>query len=164
MVTMVNGQVFYNKSFPSSQNHRHMFWHLKYRTTTEKHDHMWYEIPEEDLMKEYINRHKDEDVGNLLNELKDKITDSCSDPRMHSLSEVLCQRLTSIAMERHEKDFTDLEDVINGYISDHGCISYATILHLLAIRYLGAGLPSPDRFDKDYPYRSSKALSVMFWN
>ena len=67
-------------------------------------------------------------------------------------------------MERHEKDFIDLEDVINGYISDHGCISYATILHLLSIRYLGAGLPSPDKFDKDYPYRSSKALSVMFWN
>ena len=45
---------FYNKSFPSSPNHRHMFWHLRYRTTTEKHDHMWYEIPEEELMKEYI--------------------------------------------------------------------------------------------------------------
>ena len=82
---------FYNKSFPSSPNHRHMFWHLKYRTTTEKHDHMWFEIPEEELMKEYINRHKDEDVGNLLNELRNRITYSCSDPRMHSRSEVLCQ-------------------------------------------------------------------------
>ena len=67
-------------------------------------------------------------------------------------------------MEQYEKDFTDLEDVINSYISDHDCIPYATVLHLLAIRYLGAGLPSPDKFDKDYPYRSSKALSVMFWN
>ena len=141
-----------------------MFWHLKYRKTTEKHDHMWYEIPEEELMKEYINRHKDEDVGHLLNELRDTIMYSCSDPRMHPRAEKLCERLSAISMDRHEKDFTDLEDVINSYISDHGCISYATVLHLLAIRYLGAGLPIPDRFDLDHPYRSSKALSVMFWN
>ena len=46
----------------------------------------------------------------------------------------------------------------------HSLCNYVTILHLLAIRYLGAGLPSPDDFDKDHPYRSSKALSVMFWN
>ena len=48
---------FYNKGFPGSHNHRHMFWHLKYRTTTENHDNMWYKIPEEVLMKEYVKRH-----------------------------------------------------------------------------------------------------------
>ena len=155
---------FYNQSFPSRQNHRHMFWHLKYRTTTEKHEHMWYGIPEEDLMKEYINRHKDEDGLSLLTDIRNKTTYSCSDPRMHPRSEVACQKLTAISVERHEKDFTELEENINDYISNNGCIPYATVLHLLAIRYLGAGLPSPDKFEKDFLYRSSKALSVMFWN
>ena len=155
---------FYNKGFPASQAHRHMLWHLKYRTTTENHDNMWYKIEEEDLMREYINRHKDEDVNVLLTEISDSITYSCSDPRMHERSQTACNKLTAVAFDRHQKEFSDLEDTISNYIDDHGCIPYATILHLLAIRYLGAGLPSPDDFDKDYPYRSSKALSVMFWN
>ena len=141
-----------------------MLWHLKYRTTTENHDHMWCKIPEEELMKEYINRHFDEDVSELLTDLKNKITYACSDPRMHERSEADCSKYTKIAFERHEKEFSELEETITDYISDSGCIPDATSLHLLAIRYLGEGLPSPDDFDKDHPYRNSKALSVMFWN
>ena len=63
-----------------------------------------------------------------------------------------------------KKDFTELEGVISDYIGEYGCIPYCTVLHLLAMRYLGAGLVTPDDFDMDHPYRSSKALSVMFWN
>ena len=155
---------FYNQNFPASQNHRHMFWHLKYRTSTGQHEHQWYEIPEEDLMKEYIKRHKDEDVLSCLTEIRNKTTYSCSDPRMHPRAQKDCQKFTAIAEERHEKDFTELDGYLNDYISTNGCIPYASVLHLLAMRYLGAGLPSPDKFDKDFPYRSSKALSVMFWN
>ena len=100
----------------------------------------------------------------LFTHLRNRITYACSDPTMHARSETDCNKYTKIAFERHEKEFSDLEEVITTYISDNGCIPYATILHLLAIRYLGAGLPCPDDFGKDYPCRSSKALSVMFWN
>ena len=155
---------FYNKGFPNSPMHQHMFWHCKYRTTTEAHDDCWYEIPEGELMKEYIKRHKDQDVYSSLVQLRDSITYSCSDPRMHPRSEKECQKQVGTAFDRHEQDFTELEEYISDYINKKGCIPYATVLHLLAVRYLGAGLVTPDDFDENYPYRNSKSLSVMFWN
>ena len=101
--------------------------YLKYSTTTENHDNMRYKIPEEDLMQEYINRHQDEDVSELLSDLRNRITYACSDPRMHTRSEADCAKYTAIAFDRHEKEFSDLEEVINDYISDYGCIPYATM-------------------------------------
>ena len=68
---------FYNRRFPASQENRHMFWHLKYRTTEDNHDNMWYKIDENDLMQEYINRHKDEGVLEVLTDLRNSITYAC---------------------------------------------------------------------------------------
>ena len=136
-----------------------MFWHLKYRTTTENHDNTSYPIKEEDLMKEYTNRHKDEDILELLTQIRSSMTYSCSDPRMHQRAEGVCQKYTKLSLERHEKDFTDLEELISDYITDDGCIPYCTVLHLLAMRYLGAGLVTPDDFDMDHPYRIPPLIS-----
>ena len=59
------------------------------------------------------------------------------------------------------KNFTsDIDD----YVTEHGCIPYCVVLQLLAMRFLGAGLFDTDLIDKDYPYRSSKSFSCMFWN
>ena len=102
---------FYNRGFPANQEHRHMFWHLKYGATEENHYNMWFRIEEYDLMQEYINRHKDEDVLELLNDLRNRITYACSDPRMHPRAEGDCHKFTKIAFERYEKDFTELEEV-----------------------------------------------------
>ena len=41
---------------------------------------------------------------------------------------------------------------------------YSVILQLLAMRYLGAGVLDAEYLDLDYPHRSSKSLSCMFWN
>ena len=49
-------------------------------------------------------------------------------------------------------------------MTQHGCIPYCCVLQLLAIRYLGAGLLDAEFMDNDYPYRSSKSFSCMFWN
>ena len=38
------------------------------------------------------------------------------------------------------------------------------ILQLLAMRYLGAGLLETEHLDWEYPHRSSRSLSCMFWN
>ena len=82
---------FFNRGFPASQEHRRMFWHLKYRTTEENHYNMWYKIEKEDLMKEYINRDKDEDVLELLTELRNclfLLRSSNASKSRRSLSEV----------------------------------------------------------------------------
>ena len=122
-----------------------MLWHRRYRTTTENHINIWYPIKEEDLMKEYINRHKDEDVLELMTKLGNEITYSCSDHRLHPRAEASVSKYAQQAIDRHEKDFTELEDLISDCIKDNGCIPYYTVFHLLAVRYLGAGLVAPDR-------------------
>ena len=59
--------------------------------------------------------------------------------------------LRNIAIENHEKDFTELEELISDYIGENGCIPYHSVLHLLAMRYLGAGLVSTEIMDQGSP-------------
>ena len=116
-------------------------------------------------MKEYINRHYDESILKVLEGLRRDAVYSCSDPRLHIRERERVHKFTKEAAERHKEDFQSMEDLINEYIENHGCIPYCVILQILAMRYLGAGLLDTDYFDKDYyPSRSSKSFLCMFWN
>ena len=110
-----------------------------------------------------INRHYDESVLSVLGELRRDATYSCSDPRMHIKERVSVTKLSNTAAERHNEDFENLHDTIDDYLTHYGCIPYCVVLQLLAMRYLGAGLLDSDFVDKNYPYRSSKSFSCMFW-
>ena len=57
---------FYNQGFPALSQHRHALWHSQVRQTEKPHENYWYEGTEENLMKEYINRHYDESALNVL--------------------------------------------------------------------------------------------------
>ena len=155
---------FYNYGFPALPSNRHMLWHLKYRKTTEMHLHSWYDISEEILMQEYINRHKDEIVIDLLEEIRAKTPYGCSDPRLHIRARQDVDKFTKTATGRHQEDFESLHALIEDYIKDHDVIPYAIILQLLACRYLGAGMLDEEKVDRDYTYRSTRSLSCMFWN
>ena len=123
---------FYNFGFPALPTNRHMLWHLKYRKTTETHRHTWYDIPEEILMQEYINRHKDEKVTELLDDIKEKLPYGCSDPRLHIRARLEVTKNTDTATGRHKEDYESLHSLIEEYIKDHQVIPYAIILQLLA--------------------------------
>ena len=62
MVTIYHGECagFCNQGYPASSQHRHMFWHVKYRTTMAPHQDHWYSNTDDQLIAEYIARHKDQ--------------------------------------------------------------------------------------------------------
>ena len=153
---------FYNEGFPALPQSQHMMWQTQFRQTEKPHGDPWYPDTEENFMKEYINRHYDESVLSVLEELRRGATYSCSDPRIHNKERVSVTKLSNTAAERHKEDFENIHEDINDYLSTHGCIPYCVVLQLLAMRYLGAGLLDSDIIDKDYPYRSSKSCSCMF--
>ena len=155
---------FYNLGFPALPSNRHMLWHKKYRQTTDQHRMSWFDIPEEILMQEYIARHKDEKVTDLLEDAKNNLAYGCSDPRLHIRAREEVNRFTEKATGRHQEDFESLHSLIEDYIQDHREIPYAIILQLLACRYLGAGMLDEEKLDHDYPHRSTKTLSCMFSN
>ena len=99
-----------------------------------------------------------------LEDIKKNAEYSCSDPRLHPQVREEVSRFTRIATERHQEDFESLHRLIEDYITDHHCVPYVIILQLLAIIYLGAGLLETEHLDWEYPHRSSKSLSCMFWN
>ena len=84
---MVNRQVFTIGVFQLQANiiqHRHMFWHVKYRETNEPHTDNWHTDSETQLMDEYVARHnKGEYVSLLLEEHRRETPYSCSGPRLH---------------------------------------------------------------------------------
>ena len=61
-----------------------MFCHVKYRKTMVPHRDHWYSDTDDQLMKEYIARHKDQLPLQDLEELKATIEYGCSDPRLHA--------------------------------------------------------------------------------
>ena len=73
---------FYSQGFPASSQHRHMLWHSQFRQAEKAHENYWYQDTEGNLMKEYVNRHYDESVLNVLEELRRDAIYSCSDPRL----------------------------------------------------------------------------------
>ena len=155
---------FYNKGFPASSKHRHMFWHVKYRKTMSPHQDSWYHLTDDQLMIEYIARHKDQQPLHELEELKNHIEYGCSDPRMHPLHQNKAEASSKEAERRIDDDFGNLTQVLRDYVEDHKVLPYCMILHSLAYRYLGGGLSDPTYKDTEFPYRSSPQMTVMFWN
>jgi hypothetical protein len=60
-----------------------MFWHAKYRKTQAHHKDYWYSDTDDQLVKEYIARHKDEFPVTELEHIKNSCEYGCSDPRLH---------------------------------------------------------------------------------
>ena len=154
----------YNQGYPASSKHRHMFWHVKYRKTMSPHQDFWYHLTDEQLMTEYIARHKDQQPSQELDELKNNIEYGCSDPRMHPLHQNRSEEASKEAERRIDDDFGNLTGVLQSYVEEHKVLPYCMILHSLAYRYLGGGLLDPTYKDEEFPYRSSPQITVMFWN
>ena len=153
---------FYNQGYPASSKHRHMFWHVKYRKTMQPHQEYWYHLTDDQLMTEYIARHKDQLPLQELEELKNQIEYGCSDPRMHPLHQDKAEASSKEAERRIDNDFGNLTLVLRDYVDDHKVLPYCMILHSLAYRYLGGGLSDPTYKDAEFPYRSSPQMTVMF--
>ena len=103
---------FYNKGYPASSKHRHMFWHVKYRKTMSPHQDFWYHLTDEQLMTEYIARHKDQQPSQELDEPKNNIEYGCSDPRMHPLHQNRSEEASKEAERRIDDDFGNLSGVL----------------------------------------------------
>ena len=103
---------FYNQGYPASSKHRHMFWHVKYPKTMSSHQDFWYHLTDEQLMTEYIARHKDQQPSQELDELKNNIEYGCSDPRMHPLHEDKSEEASKEAERRIDDDFGNLTEVL----------------------------------------------------
>ena len=139
-------------------------WHSQYRQTEKPHEDYWYQDTEENLMKEYINRHSDESVLTVLDELRRDAIYSCSDPRMHIKERAQVTKLTMMQLNVTRKTSRTCMRQLMNIFCHCGYIPYCVILQMLAMRYLGASLLDPDFIDKDYPYRSLTSFSCMFWN
>ena len=129
-----------------------MMWHKQFRQTDRPHKYHRYQDTEDDILKEYIRRHYEESVLDVLEGLPQDAAYGCSDPRMHIRECARVNRLTNDATLRHKEDFETLHQTIDDYVQQHGCIPYCVVLQLLAMRYLGAGLLDAEFIDKDYPY------------
>ena len=155
---------FYNKGYPVSSIHRHMFWHVKYRVTMAPHQDYWYHITDDQLIKENIARHKDQEPLQELDELKNTIEYGCSDPKLHPLHHDHSEEASKEAEKRIDDDFENLPLVLQDHVEEHKVLPYMVLLHCLASRYLGGGLVDPTYKDDEFPYRSSPQFSLMFWN
>ena len=113
-------------------------------------------------MEACIARHKDESVLALLEDAKNKLAYSCSDPRLHIRARQEVSRFTEIATERHQEDFESLHSLIKDYIKDHHEIPYAVVLQLLAMRYLGARLLETGSWIVNIPTEVQRHCPVCF--
>ena len=127
-------------------------------------EYYWYHLTDDQLMNEYIARHKDQNPQLELQELNNHIEYGCSDPRMHPLHQDKAESSSKEAERRIDDDFGNLTKVLQDYVEDHKVLPYCMILHSLAYRYLGGGLSDPTYKDAEFPYRSSPQITAMFWN
>ena len=141
-----------------------MFWHVKYRKTMAPHQNHWFTNTDDQLMAEYVARHKDLLPLQELEEIKNTCEYGCRDPRLHPRHQEHSEKATEEAERRVDDDFKSLTVVLECYIKDHGVLLYCVMLQCLASRYLGGGLLDPIFTDEEHPYRSSPQFSLMFWN
>jgi hypothetical protein len=141
-----------------------MFWHVKFRKAMAPHQNHWFSNTNDQLMAEYIARHKDQPPLQELEDLKNTCEYGCSDPRLHPRHQEHSEEAAQEAERRIEDDFQTLMKVLEFHIQDHKVLPYCAVLQCLASRYLGGGLLDPAHTDEEYPYRSSPQFSLMFWN
>ena len=156
---------FYNKGFPCYPEHKHMFWHKKYRLFDPHqfpHKHSWHQEEENVMMAAYLSRHQEQCLAMELPELAKKLEYGCCDPRLHPRYELEVQNRTLAAKNKLNSDFQFVCEVIDDFLKENDKISYTQICMVLAGGYLGAGVAAER--DPDYPHRSSRALTIAFWN
>jgi hypothetical protein len=141
-----------------------MFWHVKYKKNMAKHLDHWYSDTDDQLMNEYIARHKDALPLQELVEFKETIEYGCSDPRLHWRHQEHSEQASKEAEIRIQDDFNNLTKVIEYDVGDHKVLPYVVVLQCLASRYLGGGMLDPTYIDEEHPYRSSTQFSMLFWN
>ena len=156
---------FYNQGFPCYPEHKHMFWHKKYRSIDPHrtpHKHHWHTETEEFLLEQYLETHQGEHLTSTIPSLAKLLKYGCSDPRLHQRYEKEVTRRTVTARKKLEDDFQFVCGIIDEHLRENDKISYAAVCMILAGAYLGAGV----MIDRDpiYPGRSSRQLSVSFWN
>ena len=125
---------FYNQGYPASSHHQHMFWHAKYRKTMAPHQDHWYTNTDDQLMEEYIARHKDELPLKELEDIKNSCEYSCSGPRLHRQQEH-SEKAATEAEGRIEDDFKTLTTVLECYVENHKALPYCIVLQCLASRW-----------------------------
>ena len=157
---------FYNQGYPASTQHRHMFWHVEYRTTMAPHQNHWYSNTDDQLMEEYIARLRDQFPLQKLEEIKNSCEYSCSDPRLHPRHQEHSEEAAREAERRIDDDFKKMTTVLECYVEDHKVLPYCIALQCLASRYLGGGMfdPRTMMMKNILNYRSSPQCSLMFWN
>ena len=96
--------------YPASSQHRHMFWHVKYRTTMVQHQDHWFTNTDEQLMAEYIARHKDQLPRQELEDIKDTCEYGCSGPRLHPPHQEHSEDAAKEAERRIDDDFKSLTE------------------------------------------------------
>ena len=102
----------------------------------------WYHLTGDQLVTEYIARHKDQQPLQELEDLKNTIEYGCSDPRLHPRHQEHSEEASREAEKRIDDDFQNLTGVLQAYVEEHKVLPYCVILHCLASRYLGR---RPDR-------------------
>ena len=155
---------FDNQGYPASSQHRHMFWHVKYRKTMAPHQDYWRTDTDDQLMEEYMARHKDQLPLSELEDIKNTCEYSCSDPRLHPRQQENSEKSATEAEARIDEDFKSLTTVLECFVEDHQVLPYCTVLQCLVYRYLGGGMFNPTFYDETRPCRSSPQFSLMFWN
>ena len=79
--------------------------------TMAQHQDYWYHLTDDQLMTEYIARHKDQQPLQELEDLKNTIEYGCSDPRLHPRHQEHSEEATKEAERRIDDDFQNLSGV-----------------------------------------------------
>ena len=80
------------------------------------HQDFWNRLTDEQLMTEYIARHKDQQPSQELDELNNNIEYGCSDPRMHPLHQDKSEEASQEAERRIDDGFGNLTGVLQSYV------------------------------------------------
>eukprot|EP00435_Cladocopium_sp_Y103_P052346 s2970_g16.t1 len=146
-----------------------MFLHAQYRCQdpdfVEIHQEAWHQGTEEQLMDEHIARYRGLEPESELQELRQCIAFNCVDPRLAPRIRHQGERSTEKAERKLKEDWEILDETtMADYIKEYHKLPYCCVLQSLAMSFLGAGGVTEEEKDPEYPYRSGKTLSCMFWN
>eukprot|EP00435_Cladocopium_sp_Y103_P028986 s4528_g7.t1 len=102
-------------------------------------------------METYIARHKDEDLEQVLEDIRTSISFECADPRLQLRRRAAVEKLTEKAERRLQEDWDRMDKIMEDYIKEHKKLPYCSILQSMAISFLGAGVPVHEVVDMGPP-------------
>ena len=129
-----------------------------------QHQDHWFTNIDDQLIAEYIARHKIQLPFQELEDVKNTCEYSCGDPRMHPRHQEHPEDAAKEAERRIDDDFKSLTAVLECHVEDHKVLLYCVVLQCLAPRYPGGGIVDPVYIDDEHPSRASPQFSLMFWN